>query len=189
MNESKRSPETKDGSNQGDGLVPDQPVATEMLSELEALRARASELERERDQFLELLQRTRADFENYQKRVQRDLQQERRYADGALALELLPAIDSLERAFEEARKRDDNDPLAKGVGMVLAQLYAALRGRHIIRMEPLLAPFDPNYHQAVMQEPTGEHPPNSVLRILQPGYMIHDRVLRPASVVVAAPPQ
>jgi molecular chaperone GrpE len=189
MNEPKRSPETQDGSNQGDGMTPDQPVATEVLSDLEALRARAGELERERDQFLELLQRTRADFENYQKRIQRDLQQERRYSAGPLAQELLPALDNLERALAAAEQGGEKTSLVQGVKMVHGQLLDALKRHGITRMEALHKPFDPNQHQAVTQQHSADQPPNTVIQVLQPGYMIHDRVLRPASVVVAAPPQ
>src|SRR5438552_10601174 len=79
-------------------------AAAAVLEDLESLRARAETAERERDEFLALLQRTRADFENYQKRIQRDLQQERRHWHGAVALDLLPALDNLERATTAAKQ-------------------------------------------------------------------------------------
>jgi molecular chaperone GrpE len=182
MNESK--PSSRD-----DGLATEKPVGTEVLNDLEALRARASEIERERDQFLELLQRTRADFENYQKRVQRDTQQERRYSAGPLALELLSALDNLERATAAAEQAGDKSALVQGVSMVHTQLLDALKRHGIVRMDALSKPFDPNQHQAVMQKPSADQAPNTILQVLQPGYMIHDRVLRPASVIVSVPPQ
>ncbi len=164
-------------------------AATAVLEDLESLRIRAETAERERDEFLALLQRTRADFENYQKRVQRDLQQERRYWHGTVALELLPALDNLERATTAASQAGETGPLVQGVAMVQTQLLEALRRHGITRIEALGQPFDPNLHQAVMQQPSADQPPNTVIQVLEHGYLIHDRVLRPASVVVSVPAQ
>ena len=167
----------------------DNAAAAAVLEDLESLRARAETAERERDEFLALLQRTRADFENYQKRIQRGLQQERRHWHGAVALDLLPALDNLERATTAAKQVGETGPLVHGVGMVQAQLLEALRRHGITRIDALGKPFDPNLHQAVMQQPTADKPPNTVVQVLEQGYMIHDRVLRPASVVVSVPAQ
>jgi molecular chaperone GrpE len=162
--------------------------ATAVLEDLEALRERSSALEKERDEFRALLQRTRADFENYQKRAQRDLSQELRYAHGRLAMDLLPMLDNFERAVAAARQAGEKGPLVQGVAMIQSQVLDALRRHGISRIEALGQPFDPNLHEAVQQQPTSEQPPNTVLRVLEPGYMIHDRVLRPARVVVAVAP-
>ncbi len=159
--------------------------ATAVLEDLETLRTRAESAEQERDQFRALVQRTQADFQNYQKRIQRDVQQERRYWDGPLALDLLPALDNLERATAAAKQAGETGPLVQGVALVQNQLLDLLKRRGITRMEALGQPFDPNLHQAVMQKPAPEQPPNTVLQVLEHGYMIHDRVLRPASVVVS----
>jgi molecular chaperone GrpE len=180
MTERNVSPEP-DGAGQA-------PETQAVLEDLESLRTRIQETERERDQFLELLQRTRADFENYQKRNQRDLLQERRYSASPLALELLPALDNLERAVAAAKQGGENASLLQGVRMVLSQLLDALKRQGITRMDPLHQPFDPAHHQAVTQQPSADHPAGTVLQVLQPGYLIHDRVLRPASVIVAAAP-
>src|SRR5215475_2543536 len=95
---------------------------TAVMDDLEALRARAEQAERDRDELRDLAQRTRADFENYQKRVQRDLAQERRYAHGPLAADLLSALDNLERAVQAARQAGETGPLVQGVAMVQAQI-------------------------------------------------------------------
>ena len=116
----------------------------------------------------------------------RDLQQERRYWCGPLALELLPALDNLERAVQAAKQVGEQGPLVQGVAMVQTQILDALKRQGITRIEAQGQPFDPNLHQAVMQQPTADQPPNTVLQVLQQGFMIHDRVLRPASVIVAA---
>jgi molecular chaperone GrpE len=153
-------------------------AATHVLEDLEAMRSKAEE----RDKFLELLRRTQADFENYQKRARRDAEEERRFALKPLALDLLPALDNLERALGALK---DESPLSKGVAMVQNQLLEALKRYGIRRIEAAGQPFDPNQHQAVMQQPSAEQPPNTVLQVLEHGYMYHDRVLRPSKVIIA----
>jgi molecular chaperone GrpE len=162
--------------------------ATAVLDDLEALRERTGLLEKERDEFRSLLLRTRADFENYQKRAQRDLAQERRYWHGLLALDLLPILDNFERAMQAAKQAGETGPLVQGVSMVQAQILDVMKRHGITRIEAQGQPFDPNLHQAVMQQPTTDQPPNTVLQVLEQGFMIHDRVLRPARVVVAVAP-
>jgi molecular chaperone GrpE len=167
----------------------EQPDGAEVVMEdIEMLRSRAEQAERDRDELRDLAQRTRADFENYQKRMQRDLAQERRYAHGPLANDLLPALDNLERAMAAAQQAGEKGPLVQGVAMVQTQLLDLLRRHGITRIEAQGKPFDPNLHQAVMQQPSGSVPPGTVLQVLEQGYMIHERVLRPARVVVSAAP-
>jgi molecular chaperone GrpE len=156
-------------------------AATTVLDEQQALRTCIEE----RDKYLDLLQRTRAEFENYQKRIQRDLAQERRYAHGAFAAELLPVIDNLDRATQAAKQAGETGPLVQGVAMVQGQLLEILKRHGITPITALGQPFDPNYHQAVTQQPTADQPPNTVAHVLQQGFMLHDRVLRPASVIVS----
>jgi len=154
----------------------------------ETLEARLQKAERQRDEYAGLVRQVRAEFENYQKRAARDLATERRFAQVPLAGDLLPALDNLERAIAAAKQSGDEGPLAQGVAMVQAQLLDALRRHGVTRIEAQGQPFDPNLHQAVMQQPSAEHPPQTVLQVLEQGYLIHDRVLRPARVVVSAAP-
>jgi molecular chaperone GrpE len=163
-------------------------AGAKVLEDLDALRARLQAAEKERDQYLELAQRARADFENYQKRKERDLATERRFAQRPLAEDLLGALDNLERATAAAEKAGEKGPLVQGVAMVHSQLLDVLRRHGVTRMEALGQPFDPNLHQAVMQQPSKDHPPMTVVLVLEPGYLIHDRVLRPARVAVSSPP-
>lgn len=156
-------------------------------NEVEALRARLLAAERQRDEYLDLAKTARAEFENYQKRFQRDLATERRFAQSPLAGDLLPALDNLDRALEAAKKAGDEGALSKGVAMVQAQLLDALRRHGVTRVEAAGVPFDANVHEAVMQQPSAEVPPQTVLQVLEQGYMIHDRVLRPARVIVSTP--
>ncbi len=133
--------------------------------EVESLRAQLKTAEQARDEYLALARQTRADFENYQKRASRDLATERRYAQLPLAEDLLGAIDNLERAIAAAEQAGDEGPLAKGVSLVLTQLLDVLRRHGVSRIEVLGQPFDPNLHQAVMQQPSADHPANKVICI------------------------
>jgi len=150
--------------------------------------ARLQTAEKQRDEYLELAKQTRADFENYQKRAQRDLATERRYAQAPLAGDLLAALDNLERALAAASQAGDRGALGQGVALVHNQLLDALRRHGITRIDAQGKPFDPNLHQAVMQQPSADHPPQTVVQVLEPGYMIHERVLRPARVAVSTAP-
>ena len=172
----------------GNGATEEKEAASAVLDDLESLRTRATTAEQERDQFLALLQRTRADFENYQKRIQRDMAQERRYAHSPLALDLLAALDNLDRATAAAKQAGETGPLVQGVAMVQTQLLDVLRRHGVTPIDAQGKPFDPNLHQAVMQQASDSVPPGTVLQVLEPGYMIHERVLRPARVVVSAAP-
>ena len=162
--------------------------ADQVMDDLDSLRAKLQEAEMKREEYLDLAQRTRADFENYQKRMQRDLATERRFAQLPLAASLLPALDNLERAIAAGEQAGEKGPLVQGVAMVQSQLLDILRRHGITRIDAEGQPFDAHLHEAVMQRPSKDKPPMTVLQVLEQGYMIHDRVLRPARVIVSAAP-
>jgi molecular chaperone GrpE len=162
--------------------------ANKVLQDLETLRKQLQTAEQARDQNLAQALRAKADFENYQKRMQRDLAVERRYAAGLLASDLLGVLDNLERATAAAKKAGETGSLVQGVAMVHTQFLDALRRHGITRMEAEGKPFDPMQHQAVMEQPSADHPPMTVVAVLEPGYQLHDRVLRPARVAVSTAP-
>ncbi len=164
----------------------DQAASGEVTHDLEELKSKLESAQQDRDQFLNLLQRTRADFENYQKRLQRELTQEKRYAFGPLILDLLPVLDNLERAVQAAHKANETGPLVQGVAMVQNQILEMLKRHGITRIDAKGKPFDPNAHEAVMQQPSQDASPGTVLQVLEEGFTLHDRVLRPAKVVVAS---
>jgi molecular chaperone GrpE len=163
-------------------------MAERDADDMAALQARLIEAEQKRDQYLDVAQRTRAEFENYQKRVARDLATERRFAQAPLAADLLGPIDNLERAMAAARQAGETGPLVQGVAIVQNQLLDILRRHGVTRIEAEGKPFDAHVHEAVMQQPSKDQPPFTVLNVLEPGYMIHDRVLRPARVIVSTAP-
>ena len=140
-----------------------------------------AKIREERDKFLDLLRRTQADFDNYQKRSQREYENERKFAQRALALEVIPALDNLERFLSTVKEETD---LTKAVSMVHKQLLDGLSRQGIRKMACVDQPFDPNLHEAIMEQPS-DKPAGSVLIEAEAGYIYHDRVLRPAKVIVA----
>jgi molecular chaperone GrpE len=152
-------------------------------AELDAVRVRLEATEQELANYKLRL----ADFENARKRLLRDAEVERRYAAEPFARDLLAALDNLDRALEVAKAAGDTGPLAMGVAATVSQILDVLR-RHGVKMIDCGpgAVFDPNLHQAVMQQPTKDYEPGQVVQVLQQGFMLHDRVLRPTSVIVAA---
>lgn len=157
---------------------PAPPTTTITAAELE-------KLQKERDQYLDLAARTRAEFENYQKRSQRDREQERKYAFGPLAESLLPILDNLDRAVMAAKQAGETGPLVQGVAMVQAQFLELLKRNGVTRIDCEGKPFDPNLHQAIMQQPKADVEPNTVVQVIEQGFLNQDRVLRPAKVIVS----
>jgi molecular chaperone GrpE len=156
--------------------------APQMLTDAQE---RLAASERQLEDTVALLKHTQADFENYQKRAARERDNERKYAVAPLARDLLPAFDNLQRAMDAAKQVGESGPLVQGVAATQAQIVQIL-GRHgITPIEAQGQPFDPNKHEAVMQRPSADHPPGTVVQVLQQGFQIHDRILRPASVVVS----
>jgi molecular chaperone GrpE len=132
------------------------------------------------------LLRVSAEFENYKKRTSREMEEYRKYANEALISALLPAVDNLERAVESSKEGvADSRSLLEGVGLTLSDLIKILEKFHVKPIDAIGEAFDPNFHQAIMQEPSDEHPENTILQEMQKGYMIHNRLLRPSMVVVS----
>jgi len=156
--------------------------AAESLSELETKAA-------ERDELLARLQRTRADLANYQKRVERDMVDVRRYALQAFFFDLLTLVDDFDRALEAAEETRDFDGLVEGVRLMENRIKKLLGDAGVAPIDALGMPFDPHVHEAVLQEETDEAPSNTVLEELSRGYMFHERVLRPARVKVSKAPE
>jgi molecular chaperone GrpE len=132
------------------------------------------------------LLRVSAEFENYKKRTSREMKELSKYANERLIKELLTVVDNLERAVEAASStHSGEDPFVQGVNLTLNETLKILERHHVTPINSLGETFDPNYHQAMMQEDVGDQPPNTVVRELQKGYMIHERLLRPALVAVS----
>ena len=143
-----------------------------------------SEAERRRDEYLELAQRTQADFENFRRRAARDAAAAGARAKAGLVRELLPAIDNLERALAASDHADDG--FARGVQMVHGELVGALERSGVAAFEPHGEPFDPTVHEAISTRPAEGAEPGVVLDVVEKGYRLDETVLRPARVVVSA---
>ena len=146
-----------------------------------------TQAQQQRDDYLEQLQRSRAEFANFQKRTKAKADDERIYAVGSLAGDLLDHLDNLERATD-ALRASAAPGVAEGLAMVHKQFLATL-AKHGVEATPALGtPFDPNHHEAVMQQPSEGHPEGTVVLELGKGYKIRDRVLRPSKVAVSIKP-
>jgi molecular chaperone GrpE len=152
----------------------------------QTLEEKLAALEAERDEHLNDLKRVAADFENYRKRVARDQESLVARAHERLVKELLPVLDDLERALAAAEQHEEAK-LEEGVRLVHQELQAALKREGLAEIETN-GRFDPHVHEALLSQPS-EAEEGSVLEVVQKGYKLGDRVVRPARVVVAAPPE
>ncbi len=132
--------------------------------------------------------KAQAETENFRKRMRREMLEELRYAGLPLISEILPVIDNLQRAIDAAEQSGAGGGLVEGVKIVITQLEAALAKSGCLKIEALAQEFDPHVHMAVMQEASAEIPAGHVSRVLQSGYKMHDRVVRPAQVFVSTGP-
>ncbi|MEX1042151.1 MAG: nucleotide exchange factor GrpE [Pirellulaceae bacterium] len=129
-----------------------------------------------------------ADLDNYRKRARREREDDLKYAAVPLLIELLPVIDNLQRAIQAVPESEQSSGIVQGVKMVEKQLHDAIsrRGVEVIQAEG--QPFDPNHHEAILQQPSADAPPGTVLQQTQVGYRLHDRVIRPSQVIVSSAP-
>lgn len=132
--------------------------------------------------------RSLAELENVRKRARRELEDERRFANLTLLRDLLPVLDNIQRAIEAAEKSPQAAAVTVGFKMVEQQLEQVLTRFHCTRIPALHEPFDPHRHQAIAQQPSSEFPDHTVIMVAQQGYQLHDRVLRPAQVIVSTGP-
>lgn len=169
-----------------DGATTAEPSTPEgRISQLEeSLAAKEAECRENWDRFV----RERADLENYRKRVNREKEELLNYGTKSLMEEILPVVDNLERALSHASENGLSG-LVEGVQMTHGMLIAALKKFGVSPLEAAGTAFDPSFHQAMTQIPTDEHPPNTVVEVFQKGYLLKERLLRPAMVSVATAPK
>jgi len=173
------APDDLAGAQPGEGERPAAPAAEE-AEDIDELRQKA----RERDQYLDLLQRTTADFQNYQKRMRKEREALRQTALRDFIEALLPAIDNLDHAIAAAENSLDK-ALLEGVKLAREEILRVLANFGVTRMSTVGVKFDPNLHEAIMVEQTDAVPHQTVVEELRPGYMLDDKVVRAAQVKVA----
>jgi molecular chaperone GrpE len=158
------------------------PAADALDKDVVALLSKAEE---ERDEYLDLAKRTKADFENYRKRVAADVQAAQARGKAEVAREVIEAVDNLERALEASGDGDD-EALTAGVEMVLGSLRETLQRHGIEAVDPEGEKFDPNQHEALSTMPVEGTESGTVVEVMQKGYRLGDQLIRPARVVVSA---
>ena len=153
---------------------------------LKGIQAELENAKQEAKEAYDRFLRVSAEFENYKKRSTREMDDFRKYANQSLIKEMLAVVDNLERALNSSNGNSSNDKcMADGVNMTLKEILKVFEKFNVKPIESIGQPFDPTFHQAMMQEETDDYPENTVITELQKGYMIHDRLLRPSMVVVA----
>lgn len=142
----------------------------------------------ERDDYRDKWARSQADLQNYRKRMQREMEEDRKFAVVPLVKALVPVLDNLQRAVQAAATSKNADELIAGVEMVLRQFEAALASAGVQPINAVGQPFDPHLHEAISQQPSAEQKPMTVLQDVERGYTLHDRVVRPTKVIVSVAP-
>ena len=155
---------------------------------LEEMEAKLETMEKEAKETYDRLLRVSADFENYKKRASREMEDFRKYANQALLKDMLSVVDNLELAINSSSDGEKADQsLIEGLNLTLNEILKVFEKFHVKPIEARGKTFDPTFHEAVMREETDDYPENTVISEFQKGYLIHDRLLRPAMVVVAVP--
>lgn len=175
------APESEAETAEGQGEEQTDVGAEEQVdSELQASRVEVAQL---KEQYVRL----QAEMDNVRKRAERDVESARKYGVEKFAKEMLGVTDSLEAGLSSAREESaDLDKLREGMDMTERMLMQALEKFGVERMNPEGETFDPEYHEAMSMQPSAEHTPNTVVTVIQKGYLLNGRVLRPAMVIVSS---
>jgi molecular chaperone GrpE len=166
---------------------------TDVDSEVTAEQARIAELEEQLETAIqkaaeerERALRTAAEMENLRRRTELDVEKAHKFALEKFAAELLPVLDNLERAIELADKENDAlKPMVEGVELTLKSMQSGVAKFGLVALDPTNQPFDPNAHQAMSMVPSADVAPNTVIAVMQKGYELNGRVIRPAMVMVS----
>ena len=171
-------------SDVGDETVADQAEAAADGAAVDAADA-VRTLQREKQALQDRLLRTAAEFDNYRKRMERERREHAEYVAADVLSDLLPIVDNFQRALQAPGGGSELEGFRRGIELIHKQMLDLLRKRHVTPIEALGADFDPNFHQAVIHEASDAHREGEVMEELQRGYMLGDRLLRPAMVKVA----
>lgn len=176
--------EQLEGGNESEDAKGDQVEGLEAAQSDLSLEERIKELEEQVNKNYDLYIRTYAEMENLKKRFQKERESYLKYGQEGLLRSLLPVLDNLEAAMEHLKRGSDQKAIQEGLEMTLRSFYEALEKAGVSRIEAKGRPFDPNLHEALMEQ---EHEGDSkvVLEELQKGYMLYDRLLRPTKVVIS----
>lgn len=146
---------------------------------------RIAELRQQAEEYNNRYLRAQADFDNFRRRTMKEKEELAQYASMKLITQLLPVVDNFGRALQTSGDQSDSQSFHKGVDMIYRQLLQVLEAEGLKAMEPVGQPFDPEVHQAIMQVESDEHEEGIVVEVVQPGYWLKDKVIRPAMVKVS----
>jgi len=163
-------------------------AAEEAAEDLAAAESTLEELQQELADARDAVLRAHADAQNARRRAEQDVEKARKFALERFAGELLPVVDNLERALEAATAEPEVNPIAEGVDLTLKSLLDVLKKFNIEPVDPAGEPFDPQLHQAMTMVPNPDLEPNTVMDVMQKGYTLNERLIRPAMVVVSTAP-
>lgn len=180
--------EAPDAGEQPEGKAAEEDSGTESSESVSELKAQLAEARKEAEENWNQFLRARAELENVRRRAERDVEQAHKYAIEKLASELLSVKDSLEMGVQAANEPGaDVAKLREGSELTLKMMNQLMERFEIKPMNPQGEKFDPELHEAMAAQESAEHDPNTVIHVVQKGYLLHDRLLRPAMVIVAKP--
>jgi len=165
--------------------VPETPAVEESQDVLSLLKQELAELLAQRDEYLDGWQRAVAEFVNYKKRIEREREQMHQNAVGNVVRHYLDVVDDLNRALKNRPAQGDGAKWADGIELIYRKLLTNLEAEGVTLIEGQGQPFDPNRHEAISQEPNADHESGAIIEVVQNGYLLGERVLRPARVRVA----
>ncbi len=163
--------------------------ADELSDEVEVLQQQLATAEKKAEENWEKFLRAQAEMENLRRRMARELENAQKYSLEKFAKELLSVVDSLELGLQASVETDDVEKIREGVELTLKQMLTVLERFNITPIDPTGEKFDPEFHQAMATEPVKGVEPDTVVKVFQKGYLLNDRLIRPALVVVAKPPE
>ena len=157
-------------------------------SETSLLEERIAELEKQSSQLKDQLLRKAAEFDNYKRRTENDFSALTRFAGENIITQLLPVLDDLHRSLKSIKDNGESESIYKGIELIYTKFFKALEAQGLKTMEVVGKEFDVNFHDALMQMPRADVPPHTVLEEVEKGYLLFDKVIRHAKVVVSMAP-
>ncbi len=168
--------------------VPVSQQETAPKSEAELLNEKIAELEKQTSQLKDQLLRKAAEFENYKRRTGNDSINLAKFSGENIITQLLPVLDDLSRSLKSGKEKLENDPFYKGVEMIYSKFLKALESQGLTTMETVGKEFNVEFHDAMMQVPKSDVPPHTIIEEVEKGYLLYDKVIRHAKVIVSTSP-
>ena len=163
-------------------------LPTGLGDQLESPEIEIGELPEDRRRYLDMLQRVQADFINYKRRATEERDEQQKYANSRLVLRILPVLDEFSLAIQHASESDTGASWLEGIKLIQRKMLSVLESESVSRIEATGQDFHPFEHEAVGHQESNEHPEGQILTVVRDGYKMHDRIIRPALVILAKKP-